>query len=198
MKPVTVALGAVFFLVDRVAGDALAAKEESDRERLHTKFATDEEARILDNYRTLVNLAERLAAVVGREWGGTAPMELAALGAAPYPYGYLTLYGNVFASASRLMTLDPKSFYPPPKVKSAVVVLDPQPPSFGCDRDLLLDLISTSFRMRRKKLVNNLTNWRDRSRDEILAAIERAGLSPDVRAEQMSLSDFDRLCRQAG
>src|SRR5207302_2167771 len=39
-------------------------------------------------------------------------------------YGYLTLYTQLFASAKTLMTLEPKSFYPPPKVRSAVVVLD--------------------------------------------------------------------------
>jgi heavy metal sensor kinase len=88
-----VALGAVSFLVDRVAGDALAAKEESGRERLHAEFEEDKLARIQETDRTLVNLAERLAAVVGREWGGTAPTELAAIAAAPAWYGYLTLPG---------------------------------------------------------------------------------------------------------
>src|SRR5438067_2416136 len=36
-------------------------------------------------------------------------------------YGFLTLYTQMFAKARILMTLDPGSFYPPPKVKSAVV-----------------------------------------------------------------------------
>src|SRR5262245_33060901 len=94
----TVALGAVFFLVDRVAGDALAAKEESDQERLHTEFVNDTEARIQETDRTLVNLAERLAAVVGREWGGTAPTELTAIAPAQTWYGYLTLPGWLWLS----------------------------------------------------------------------------------------------------
>jgi 16S rRNA (adenine1518-N6/adenine1519-N6)-dimethyltransferase len=108
-------------------------------------------------------------------------------------YGYLTLYVALFASARVLMTLEPKSFYPPPKVRSAVVVLDPRPAPVTSDRETLLDLVSTAFRMRRKTLVNNLIGWRQLSRADIMAAMERAGLAPGVRAETMGLPDFDRL-----
>ncbi|HEX8251876.1 MAG TPA: 16S rRNA (adenine(1518)-N(6)/adenine(1519)-N(6))-dimethyltransferase RsmA [Thermoanaerobaculia bacterium] len=112
------------------------------------------------------------------------------------PYGYLTLYVQAFASAKTLMTLDPRSFYPPPKVRSAVVVLDPRDPGLQSPRDEVLDLVSASFRMRRKKLVNNLTGWRDLTREQVQTAIAAAGLSEDVRAETMSLPDFDRLTLQ--
>lgn len=104
-------------------------------------------------------------------------------------YGYLTLFVRLYSSARILMTLEPKSFYPPPKVRSAVVVLDPDPKPFVSDA--LIDLISASFRMRRKKLVNNLTDFG--TREEITAAIQRAGIDVDVRAERLSLEDFARL-----
>jgi 16S rRNA (adenine1518-N6/adenine1519-N6)-dimethyltransferase len=107
------------------------------------------------------------------------------------PYGYLTLYGQLFATARILMTLEPRSFYPPPKVRSAVVVLDPAPPAIQCDRERLLHLISASFRMRRKKLTNNLTEW---PREAVLAAMHAAGIGDNARAEELSLADFDRIC----
>ncbi|HEV8658737.1 MAG TPA: 16S rRNA (adenine(1518)-N(6)/adenine(1519)-N(6))-dimethyltransferase RsmA [Thermoanaerobaculia bacterium] len=103
-------------------------------------------------------------------------------------YGFLTLYTAMFASARILMTLGSRSFYPPPKVDSAVVVLDPRP--HPGDRDALIDLISASFRMRRKKLVNNLSAW---PREEVLRALHDAGLDEGIRAEQMTLEDFDRV-----
>jgi 16S rRNA (adenine1518-N6/adenine1519-N6)-dimethyltransferase len=109
------------------------------------------------------------------------------------PYGYLTLYVQAFASAKTVMTLDPRSFYPPPKVRSAVVVLDPRDPGLTSPRQDVIAVASTSFRMRRKKLVNNLTGWRELTREQVLAAISAAGLSEDVRAETMSLAEFDRL-----
>jgi 16S rRNA (adenine1518-N6/adenine1519-N6)-dimethyltransferase len=106
------------------------------------------------------------------------------------PYGYLTLYTRLYASARILMTLEPRSFYPPPKVRSAVVVLDPAPPQIECDRGELLQIISMSFRMRRKKLANNLTEW---PRDVVIAAMQSAGIGENARAEELSLEDFDRL-----
>lgn len=106
-------------------------------------------------------------------------------------YGYLTLYTQLYANARILMTLDPRSFYPPPKVRSAVVVLDPAQPKLECDREELLRLISASFRMRRKKLTNNLTDW---PREAVLAAMQRAGIDEKARAEELALRDFDRIC----
>ncbi len=109
------------------------------------------------------------------------------------PYGYLTLYVQAFATARTLMTLDPRSFYPPPKVRSAVVVLDPRDPELRSKREDVLQLASTAFRMRRKKLVNNLIGWRDLTREQVLAAMARAGIDLDARAETLTLADFDRL-----
>jgi len=56
----------------------------------------------------------------------------------------------------------------------------------------LIALISASFRMRRKKLVNNLTEFG--TREEIVAAMNRAGIDEGVRAERLSIEDFARLC----
>jgi 16S rRNA (adenine1518-N6/adenine1519-N6)-dimethyltransferase len=103
-------------------------------------------------------------------------------------YGYLTLYTRLFAAARILMTLDPGSFHPRPKVRSAVVVLDPDRKPFASEE--LLDLISAAFRMRRKKLVNNLTTY---DRAALIRAMERAHINPDARAEELALEDFARL-----
>jgi 16S rRNA (adenine1518-N6/adenine1519-N6)-dimethyltransferase len=108
-------------------------------------------------------------------------------------YGYLTLYVRLFADARILMTLDPGSFFPPPKVRSAVVVLDPARRTFASSLDDLADLISVSFRMRRKTLLNNLGGWKGLSKYNAAWAIETAGLAPEIRAEAMGLEEFDRL-----
>ncbi len=106
-------------------------------------------------------------------------------------YGFLTLYAQLFATARILITLGPKSFHPAPKVDSAVVVLDPHAPP--ADHEQLVDLFSAAFRMRRKKLVNNLTQW---PRDTVLQAMREASLDEGVRAEEMTLADFERLARR--
>ncbi len=108
-------------------------------------------------------------------------------------YGYLTLYVAMFAKGRIIAKLGPKSFYPAPKVHSAVVVLDPVAQPFQADREVLLNLISTAFRMRRKKLVNNLIDWQGLDRAGVNALLSRAGIDPDVRAETLGLDSFDRI-----
>jgi 16S rRNA (adenine1518-N6/adenine1519-N6)-dimethyltransferase len=103
-------------------------------------------------------------------------------------YGYLTLYVALFAKARILMTLDPGSFFPPPKVRSAVVVLDPERKPFVSQS--FIDLISASFSMRRKKLVNNLTSW---PKPLLLRAMAAAEINEGARAEELSLDEFARL-----
>jgi 16S rRNA (adenine1518-N6/adenine1519-N6)-dimethyltransferase len=110
-------------------------------------------------------------------------------------YGYLTLYVRLFADSRILMTLDPGSFHPPPKVRSAVVVLDPATRTFASSRGFLAELISVSFQMRRKTLLNNLGGWKGLSKYNAAWAIETAGLTPEIRAEAMGLEEFDRLAR---
>ena len=106
-------------------------------------------------------------------------------------YGYLTLYVAMFATAKTLMTLEPKSFYPPPKVRSAVVVLDPDRKPYTSEE--LIDLVSTSFRMRRKQLVNNLIGWKEATRADVVAALHAAGIDENARAETLGLPEFERL-----
>ncbi len=109
-------------------------------------------------------------------------------------YGFLTLYVELFARTRMLMTLDPGSFHPPPKVRSAVVVLDPDRKPFASDA--LIDLISAAFRMRRKKLVNNLVGWRGMSREEVLEAMRGARIDENARAEELGLEEFAAMAMQ--
>lgn len=106
-------------------------------------------------------------------------------------YGFLTLVVQLYAQARILMTLEPGSFHPPPKVRSAVVVLDADRKPYASDE--LIDLISHAFRMRRKKLVNNLIGCRGLSREQVLEAMARAGIDPDARAERLSFADYTRV-----
>jgi len=108
-------------------------------------------------------------------------------------YGFLTLFRELHSSARLLMKLGPRSFYPPPKVDSAVVVLDPRPRTYATEPDVLIDLVSNAFRMRRKKLINNLIGYRELDREKAMNAMLAAGIDPDIRAEQLGLADFDRL-----
>ena len=113
-------------------------------------------------------------------------------------YGYLTLLTRLFAETRKLMTLEPGSFFPRPKVRSTVVIFDPADRRTQASREDIAALLSAGFRMRRKKLLNNLDGFGLLERTDAAKMIERAGLKPEVRAEEMSLQDFDRLAATIG
>lgn len=108
-------------------------------------------------------------------------------------YGYLTITVGLRADARPLMTLTPGSFYPRPKVRSAVVVLEPATRDLQSTIEEVDAVASTAFRMRRKTLLNNLIGWEGMDRGAVTIAIESAGIEPTVRAETLGLAEFDRL-----
>jgi 16S rRNA (adenine1518-N6/adenine1519-N6)-dimethyltransferase len=108
-------------------------------------------------------------------------------------YGYLTLYTQVFASAKILMTLEPGSFYPAPKVRSGVVVLERAPRLLECSIGPFLDLISASFRMRRKNIMNNLRLDHSMSDDAILSSLDATNIDRSARAEELTFREFEAL-----
>ncbi|MCM2314736.1 MAG: 16S rRNA (adenine(1518)-N(6)/adenine(1519)-N(6))-dimethyltransferase RsmA [Thermoanaerobaculia bacterium] len=108
-------------------------------------------------------------------------------------YGYLSLFVKIWADSRLLFTLPPNSFFPRPKVWSAVVVLNPVERGLANPKEYVVALVSHSFRMRRKTLANNLTGFRDLGKAEAEETIAAAGLDPRVRAEALSLAQFDEL-----
>jgi len=108
-------------------------------------------------------------------------------------YGFFSLLVQLFVAPKILLVLEPGSFHPSPKVRSAVVVLTPIRQEIKSQREELIALISKAFQMRRKQLMNNLTGYRSLGRSEIAALIAGELWSPTIRAEEMSLVQFDRL-----
>lgn len=113
-------------------------------------------------------------------------------------YGYLTLAVGLRAEARPLLTLAPGSFYPKPKVRSGVVVLEPVKRELRAPMRQIEDLISSAFRMRRKTLLNNLIGFQDLDRAGATEVIVEAGLDPRARAETLGLEEFDRLALVSG
>lgn len=113
-------------------------------------------------------------------------------------YGFLTLVTRLYAEPRIVLELGPSSFFPRPKVRSAVVDFRVREPHLTTPRDELEQLISQSFRQRRKKLVNNLAGWNDRTKSEVEQAVRDAEIDTDIRAESLGLEQFDRLASVLG
>ena len=100
-------------------------------------------------------------------------------------YGYLSVQTAVFAHARLLFEVKPSAFHPPPKVDSAVVLLEPRPPLTD-KPDEFLRFAGACFRHKRKTLRNNLAGLY--GKDQI-DSWQEAGL----RAEQLSLEKLVEL-----
>ncbi len=96
-------------------------------------------------------------------------------------YGPLTIAANSAYNARRLMQLPPSSFYPQPKVRSAVVLLEQKPPPLP--QKGFLAFLKLAFSMRRKTLFNNLINYY--SEEQIQQALSLLGLDTACRAEAL-------------
>lgn len=102
-------------------------------------------------------------------------------------YGFLTVEIALWMEARLLFAVKSAAFHPPPKVDSAVVLLEPrkQKPHVG-DPDAFLKFVGLSFRHKRKTIRNNLSEIYGK---EKIDPWPEAGL----RAEQLSLEQFAEM-----
>ncbi len=106
-----------------------------------------------------------------------------------YPLGVtLELMGTV----ATIMKVSPGSFIPPPRVFSALVVIDlAHRLDLACD-DLWRRLLRSAFAQRRKKLVHNLAAA-GFARDRVVSELERWGIATSARAEELTSDQWSQL-----
>ena len=110
-------------------------------------------------------------------------------------YGLLSATAQLYSQVSRLFTVPPGAFSPPPKVNSAVIrlVLTPRLDRLGVKEAEFIRFLKLSFGQKRKTLWNNL---KSRYGSEDLArAMQRAKVKPTIRAEALSLEQNAALFR---
>lgn len=106
--------------------------------------------------------------------------------------GALTAAIHYYSEPEKLFDVGKNSFVPAPKVDSSVIRLKirKEPPVSVPDEKYFFKVIRASFGQRRKTLANSVSRGLGFTKDEILCALERCGLSPTARAEELSLEDF--------
>ena len=102
-----------------------------------------------------------------------------------------------YSTPKMLFTVQPGSFYPAPKVTSAVIRLDvhKQPAVEVPDGDEagLFRLIRASFSQHRKTIANVVASGLNLPKPQVLEALQAAGLDARLRPEQLTLQDYCRL-----
>ncbi len=91
-----------------------------------------------------------------------------------------------------------QSFYPAPKVDSAILRIDlyPQPIVAITDEQGFFNLIKAGFAATRKQIVNSLAQGLRWPKVEVLSLLENAGIAPQRRAETLSLEEWAQLWQQ--
>lgn len=112
-------------------------------------------------------------------------------------YGALSLAVQYYAQPEIVANVPPNCFIPRPTVGSAVIRLTRhrEMPVKADNPKLMFRLIRASFNQRRKTLQNGLNNSPELpyTKEQVVQALEKMGLSPSVRGEALSLAQFAKL-----
>jgi 16S rRNA (adenine1518-N6/adenine1519-N6)-dimethyltransferase len=106
-------------------------------------------------------------------------------------YGRLAVFTQWRCEAKILFDIAPSAFVPQPKVTSSVVRMVPRQNPLPCDRRMLERVTAAAFGQRRKMLRQSLRSLGT----DPLPLLERAGLDPTARAEEISVSGFVALAQ---
>ena len=104
-------------------------------------------------------------------------------------YGRLSVLANWRAESAMLFDIPPQAFVPPPKITSTVIRLTPQPAPEGVNLRVLERITAAAFGQRRKMLRRSLAPLGGE------ALLERAGIDPTKRAEDIDIPGFLTLAR---
>jgi 16S rRNA (adenine1518-N6/adenine1519-N6)-dimethyltransferase len=117
------------------------------------------------------------------------------IAAKPGNMSILAVSAQVYADASLDIEVPREFFTPPPKVDSQVVVLTtrPEPKVTQADERQFFRLVKAGFSAKRKKLRSSLAGGLGISKPEAEALLHACNISPDVRAEDLSIDEWLRL-----
>lgn len=111
--------------------------------------------------------------------------------------GAITYAVHYYAEPQLLFSVQPGSFYPPPKVTSAVIRLNVRKaPAVAVpdgDEAGFFKLVRAAFGQRRKTAANSIAAGMGLPKAQVLQALAQAGLDERTRPEQLTLADFCAL-----
>lgn len=111
-------------------------------------------------------------------------------------YGVPSVKLAWYAEAHRVGTVPPKVFWPVPNVDSGLVRFTRrEPPATTATREHVFAVVDAAFAQRRKMLRAALASLAGSS-SAASAAIEAAGIDPQVRGERLTITDFARIAEQ--
>lgn len=112
-------------------------------------------------------------------------------------FGLLTILANFWADVELIQKVKARSFYPAPKVDSAIVkfTIRKEPLLELTDYKFFRKFIQAAFSQRRKNIKNTLMNA-GYAKDAVIGALEKMGIEQNMRAEALSLEILGQLSEE--
>jgi 16S rRNA (adenine1518-N6/adenine1519-N6)-dimethyltransferase len=119
------------------------------------------------------------------------------LAAKPGDMSILAVSAQLFADVTVGDVVPAAMFTPPPKVDSQVVILKTRSEPFLTDVDEkdFFRIVKAGFSAKRKQLRSSLSGGLAISKQDAESLLQKAGISPDLRAEALSLDQWVDLTR---
>lgn len=121
------------------------------------------------------------------------------MAASPGDMSLMSVSAQLFANVRLGAVVPAELFTPPPKVDSQVVVLELRevPLLSIAEQKAFFRVAKAGFSARRKKLRSSIASGLHISKEQAEALLEEAGISPDDRAESLSVANWIELSRLA-
>ncbi len=121
-----------------------------------------------------------------------------AIVARPGDMSLLSVSVQFYGKPSIIDYVPARSFYPEPKVDSAIVRIDlyEKPPVEVQDTAHFFHVVRAGFSAPRKQLHNNLAKGLGVPSEEAVSLLEGLGIDPRRRAETLTLEEWARVCAQ--
>ncbi len=110
-------------------------------------------------------------------------------------YGAITVLCNYYTNPRIVCTVPAHSFYPAPKVDSAVLCMEvlKKPSVLVNDEKLFFKIVKSAFLHRRKTLVNCLASDFGIEKSALSSMLQSLGIDALVRGERLGLSEFAEI-----
>lgn len=115
------------------------------------------------------------------------------LAAKPGDMSLLSIMAQYYATVEKKFFVSKEAFLPVPKVDSAVIQITPRRPFDPEEDRKVFRLARAGFAARRKTLANNLSSSLSLTKEEVEEKLKSLGLRSDIRAQALSIEDWERL-----
>ncbi len=117
--------------------------------------------------------------------------------AQPGKMSILSVSVQYYADAELCEEVPAKLFTPPPKVDSQIIKITPraQPLFSDVSEKDFFKVVRAGFSEKRKKLRSSLSGGLQISKDQADEILKKAEISPDARAQELTLDDWHKICQ---